>query len=49
MPYVSAKQRAFLHAKHPKIAAKWDLETGGIIVPSKTPTAKMPPVKKAAK
>lgn len=26
MPYKSEKQRRFLHAKHPKIAAKWDRE-----------------------
>lgn len=26
MPYRSAAQRAFMHAKHPGIAAKWDKE-----------------------
>ena len=26
MPYKSAKQQAYLHAKHPEIAAKWDRE-----------------------
>lgn len=26
MPYKSTKQRAFMHAKHPKIAKKWDRE-----------------------
>ena len=35
MPYVSDKQRAFMHARHPEIAARWDKETGGKIVPSK--------------
>lgn len=29
MPYVSDKQRKFMHAKHPTIAARWDKETGG--------------------
>ena len=29
MPYVSAKQRAFMHAALPKIAHKWDAETHG--------------------
>lgn len=37
MPYKSAKQRAFMHAKHPEIAERWDRETGGKIVPSKYP------------
>jgi hypothetical protein len=35
MPYRSAKQRRYMHAKHPKIAAKWDKEYGGKIVPKK--------------
>ena len=35
MPYRSEKQRAFMHAKHPAIAKKWDKETGGKIVPTK--------------
>ena len=26
MPYASDKQRKFMHAKHPKIAARWDKE-----------------------
>jgi hypothetical protein len=26
MPYASDKQRKYLHAKHPKIAEKWDAE-----------------------
>lgn len=35
MPYKSEKQRRFLHAKHPKIAAKWDKEYGGKVVKKK--------------
>ncbi len=26
MPYKSDKQRRFMHAKHPEIAAQWDAE-----------------------
>ena len=26
MPYKSEKQRRFMHAKHPGIAARWDRE-----------------------
>jgi hypothetical protein len=26
MPYVSDKQRRFMHAEHPDIAARWDAE-----------------------
>lgn len=29
MPYKSAKQRRFMHAKHPQIAARWDEKYGG--------------------
>ena len=29
MPYKSAKQRRYMHAKHPKIAARWDKKYGG--------------------
>jgi hypothetical protein len=29
MPYASDKQRRYMHAKHPKIAKRWDKETGG--------------------
>jgi hypothetical protein len=29
MPYRSAKQRRYMHAKHPEIAARWDAEYGG--------------------
>jgi hypothetical protein len=36
MPYDSDKQRKFMHAKHPKIAARWDKE----IKKKKTPTKK---------
>lgn len=31
MPYKSAKQRRFMHAKHPKIAARWDRRYGKTI------------------
>jgi hypothetical protein len=31
MPYKSEKQRRFLHARHPDIAARWDAEYGGKI------------------
>lgn len=29
MPYKSEKQRRYMHAKHPTIAAKWDKKYGG--------------------
>ena len=29
MPYKSAKQRRYMHAKHPKIAKKWNAKYGG--------------------
>ena len=29
MPYRSEKQRRYMHAKHPEIAARWDREYGG--------------------
>ena len=35
MPYKSAKQRAYMHAKHPKIAAKWDKKYGGKVTGKK--------------
>jgi hypothetical protein len=38
MPYRSAKQRRFMHAKHPEIAARWDKEYGGKVVKKKTTT-----------
>ena len=28
MPYKSEKQRKYMHAKHPKIAKKWDEKYG---------------------
>ena len=40
MPYRSAKQRRFMHAKHPDIAARWDREYGGKVVPKKSATKK---------
>lgn len=36
MPYRSAKQRAYMHAQHPEIAARWDKEYGGKIAKKKT-------------
>jgi hypothetical protein len=36
MPYRSKKQRAFMHARHPKIAAKWDKKYGGKIAKRRT-------------
>jgi hypothetical protein len=32
MPYKSAKQRRFMHARHPEIAARWDKKYGGKVV-----------------
>ena len=32
MPYRSARQRRYLHAKHPKLAKKWDKRYGGRVV-----------------
>lgn len=34
MPYKSEAQRKYMHAKHPKIAKRWDKKYG---VPSKLP------------
>ena len=28
MPYQSKAQRAYMHAKHPRIAARWDRKYG---------------------
>jgi len=28
MPYRSERQRRYLHARHPKLAAKWDRKYG---------------------
>jgi len=36
MPYKSEKQRRYMHAKHPKIAADWDKKYGGKISPGKS-------------
>jgi len=38
MPYKSAKQRAYLHIKHPEIAKRWDKKYGGKIVKEDSPT-----------
>jgi len=35
MPYRSAKQIRFMHAKKPKIAARWDAKYGGKVVKKK--------------
>jgi hypothetical protein len=35
MPYRSAKQRRYMHARHPKIAKRWDKKYGGKIVKKK--------------
>jgi hypothetical protein len=35
MPYRSKKQRAFMHANLPKVAARWDKEYGGKVVKKK--------------
>jgi hypothetical protein len=32
MPYRSARQRRYMHAKHPRIAARWDRRYGGKVV-----------------
>lgn len=42
MPYKSDKQRRYMHAKHPEIAARWDKETGGKVErkPAKKAAAK---------
>ena len=29
LPYRSAKQRTYMHVRHPRIAARWDAEYGG--------------------
>ena len=46
MPYRSERQRRFMHAKHPKIAARWDEEYGGKVVKKKA-TKKSSTKKKA--
>lgn len=35
MPYKSAKQRRYLHAKEPALAAKWDKKYGGKVKKTK--------------
>jgi len=35
MPYRSEKQRKYMHAKHPEIAARWDKKYGGRVVKKK--------------
>lgn len=36
MPYRSAKQRRYMHAKHPEIAKRWDKKYGGKVVKKKS-------------
>lgn len=35
MPYRSAKQRAYMHIRHPEIAKRWDEKYGTKIRPKK--------------
>lgn len=35
MPYRSDRQRRYMHAKHPEIAAKWDRKYGGKVAKKK--------------
>lgn len=35
MPYKSGKQRRYLHAKKPALAAKWDRKYGGKVKPKR--------------
>jgi hypothetical protein len=35
VPYRSDKQRKYMHAKHPAIAAKWDKKYGGKVKPKR--------------
>ena len=35
MPYKSDKQRRYMHAQHPKIAAEWDKKYGGKVSKAK--------------
>lgn len=43
MPYRSEKQRRYLHAKEPALAARWDREYGGKIAPKKKAAKKAAP------
>ena len=36
MPFKSEAQRRFMHAKHPRIAARWDRKYGGGRLPERT-------------
>jgi len=36
MPYKSAKQRRYMHVKHPEIAARWDAKYGTKVAKKKT-------------
>jgi len=40
MPYVSEKQRQFMYAQHPEIAARWDAEGKNYVEKKKKKTFK---------
>ena len=44
MPYVSDKQRGYMHVHHPEIAKRWDAKYGGGLdsLAGKKPKAKKP-------
>lgn len=48
MPYKSEKQRRFMHAKHPDIAARWDEKYGGKVIGRKKPRKAKEAVSKRA-
>jgi hypothetical protein len=48
MPYRSERQRRFMHARHPDIAARWDKEYGAKIVPKAKPRGASKAVKRRA-
>lgn len=47
MPYKSERQRRYMHARHPDIAARWDEKYGGKIV-KKKPKKASEVIKRAA-
>jgi hypothetical protein len=46
MPYASKKQAAYMHAKHPEVAAKWDAEAKRKGEPAVKRSSKKPAKKK---
>jgi len=40
MPYASKKQRGWMHANKPELAAKWDKKYGGKVKPKAKPRPK---------